>query len=746
MRTQLLIGAFLLFALSGFGQAGRLKKADNYYEKLSYAYAAELYEGLIGSEVDSPKMIGKLATSYYQMGDMARAEKYFAQMVNSPEATSENYFYYAQALKQNGKYPESDKWMEKFHNNAQADIRGISFANNQSYVETIEKQSNRFEVKNLDVNSAAADFGGYPSTDGKAAYFVSARKQRVAVQNEWSWNNKRFLDLYKANVGSNLELEQAKAITHKVNTRFHEGPLCFSPDGKTVYFTRNNIAKGKKKRDQKGIQNLKLYRATIENGKWAHEEVLPFNSQDYSVGHPTISADGKTLYFASDMPGGFGGADLYKVEIKPDGGFGQVANLGREFNTEGQEMFPWINGEGYIFFASNGHIGLGGLDIFVMLPSKKGGAGKLINAGKPVNSQNDDFGWTMNKDNKSGYFSSNRAGGKGDDDMYSYKLVKPLDQPLVLNGTITDLASKAILPGATVYLKDATGTVLQTATADANGAYAFELEPDVDYTIAVSSPRYFDNQGTLTTKNLRPGTDEIRKDLALEKDPGLALLCLITDKKSGAPLSGVTVKIVDNITGQDFLSAETPESGDLQKGISDKKLNDRISYNIVIQKEGYLSKTLTFNQQITQPGIIKVHEVLDLSLDKLDVGTDLATIIDIKPIYFDLGKSIIRKDAAVELDKIIKVMNEYPTMEIELGSHTDCRSSYASNEKLSTNRANASAAYIKAKIKNPERIYGKGYGEYKLKVDCPCEGPVKSSCTEEQHQQNRRTEFVILKM
>jgi outer membrane protein OmpA-like peptidoglycan-associated protein/tetratricopeptide (TPR) repeat protein len=746
MKTHLLIGAFLLLGLSAFSQAGRLKKADNYYEKLSYAYAAELYESLIGSEVDSPKMIGKLATSYYQMGDTQQAEKYFAQMILSPDVLPENYFHYAQALKQNGKYTESDIWMRRFHENSQADIRGISFDNDHSYVQTIEKQSNHFEIKNLAVNTAAADFGGYPSPAGTEAYFVSSRKQKIFVQHEWSWNNKSFLDLYKATVASSQELEQPTAITRKVNTRFHEGPICFSPDGKTVYYTRNNISRGKHKRDQKGIQNLELYRATIENGKWTREEVLPFNSAAYSVGHPTMSADGKILYFASDMPGGFGGADLYQVELRPEGEFGPVTNLGKAYNTEGQEMFPWINSEGYLFFSSNGHIGLGGLDVFVMLPSKKGGAGKLINAGKPVNSQNDDFGWTMNKDNKSGYFSSNRAGGKGDDDIYAYQLVKPLDQPLILNGTITEVATKDILPGSTIYLKNDAGEVLQTAIADAKGAYSFELEPDLDYTVSASKPTYFDNQGMLSTKNLRPGTDELRKDLNLEKDPGLALYCLITDKKTGMPLEGATVKIIDNITGEEFLAGQTPESGDLQKGISDKKVNDRISYNISIQKEGYLGKTLTFNQQITQPGTIKVHQVLDLTLDKLDVGTDLATIIDIKPIYFDLGKSVIRKDAALELDKIVKVMNEYPTMQIELGSHTDCRASMAFNEKLSTSRANASAAYIKAKIQNPERIYGKGYGEYKLKVDCPCEGAVKSTCSEEEHQQNRRTEFVILKM
>jgi len=744
---SLILSSFLIVALSVFGQSGKLKKADNYYNKLSYSYAAGLYEELIGSEVDSPKLKAKLATSYYKMGDTQNAEKYFVQMISTADATAEDYFNYAQALKQNGKYAESDQWMQKFHTAAPADNRGISYANNPSYVEQIEKQGNHFTIKNLDVNTPATDFGGYPSADGENAFFVSSRKKRVVVQNEWSWNSKRFLDLYSATVAPSQELQNADMIARKVNTKYHEGPLCFTPDGKTVYFTRNNIASGKKKRDQEGIQNLKLYRSTVNaEGKWSDEEVLPFNSKDYSVGHPSISADGKTLYFASDMPGGFGGADLYKVDIKADGTFGTAVNLGKEFNTEGQEMFPWISSDGYLFFSSNGHIGLGGLDIFVALPGKNGGFSKIVNAGKPVNSQNDDFAFTMNKDSKTGYFSSNRAGGKGDDDIYAYNLVKPFIQALKVEGIIADLATKEILPGATVYLKDAKGNILQTTTADAAGGYSFDLEPDMDYVVSAQKEKYFDNQSAFSTKNLGSDVDVITKNLALEKDPGLALYLVVTDKKTGAPLEGVKVKITDNATGKEFLSGVTPATGDARKGISDKKINDKLSYLVTIEKPGYLTKTVVFNQTVTQPGVINVHQVLDLGLDKLDVGIDLATIIDIKPIYFDYAKYVIRKDAAAELDKIVKVMNDYPTMVIELGSHTDCRGTIASNEKLSDNRAKASAAYVRARITNPDRIYGKGYGEAKLKNGCACEGAVKSTCSETEHQENRRTEFVIMKM
>lgn len=728
-------------------QSGKLKKADDYYAKLSYTYAIELYEELIGTEVDSPEMKGRLATSYYKIGETHNAEKYFSQMITSPAVTREDYFNYAQALKQNGNYSLSDQWMQKFHEHGQADMRGASFANDPSYIQTIEKQGNRFTVANLSLNSASADFGGYPSPDGKQVYFVSSRNEPVAVQHEWSWNGDHFLDLYKSEVAGTVQPSDPVLVTRRVNTRYHEGPMCFSPDGKTVYYTRNNISKGDRRRDAQGIQNLKLYRAAVEpDGTWKNEESLPFNSQDYSVGHPTISADGKTLYFVSDKPSGFGGADLYQVEIKSDGTYGEPVNMGKKFNTEGQEMFPWISSDGHLFFSSNGHIGLGGLDVFVVLPARNGGWGKLINVGKPVNSQKDDFAFTMNGDHKTGYFSSNREGGKGDDDIYSYELIKPFNTQITVEGTITDASNGSILPGSSLQLEDENGKVAARTVADVNGAYRFEVDPDMKYTLVAKQADYFDNSASFSTINLDAGTTTIHKDMALEKNPGLVLYALITDGKTGLPLEGVDIRISDKDNGLPVIASLTPAAGTVQKGLADKNPGDVLSYTIELAKPGYLGKTLEFSYRIKEPGVINISEKLDLSLDKLEVGTDLATIIDIRPIYFDYGKYVIRKDAAAELDKIVKVMNDYPTMEIELGSHTDCRGSIVSNNKLSDSRAKASAAYVKSRISKPERIYGKGYGESKLKNGCACEGEVKSKCTEAEHQENRRTEFVIIRM
>lgn len=734
-NIALIIAGFGL-AFTSSAQSGKLKKADNYYERVAYSNAADLYTDLLGSEVDNSEMKLKLADCYYQMGDAEKAETYFAQAAEGGEVTSESAYKYAQALKENGKYEQSNEWMNKFHSMNADDSRGKQFVNNQSYVERIKGQDAFFSINHLNINTAYTDFGGYPM--GDHAYFVSSRKKRISVQRIHSYNNKQFLDLYSAEVGTNAELENADFQSRKVNKKYHEGPLCFTKDGKTVYFTRNNMSSGKKRRDEKGIQNLKLFKAQIDDdGNWTNEEELAINSRDYSVGHPTLSHDEKILYFVSDMPGGKGGADIYKMAINTDGTYGQPENLGDKINTEGQEMFPWMTSEGLLFFASDGHLGLGGLDVFVMIPKKDGSFNKLMNAGLPVNSPKDDFALIMNPDNVSGYVSSNRESGRGDDDIYSFKLLKPIKVNLTLKGLVTDKRSGAILPGAKVNLVDAGGKVLATTTADAQGAYEFGLEPELDYTITAEKDEYFGNQGNLTTKNLPEGTEELNKDLDLEKDPGLSLYAIVKDSKTDNVIEGVTMTITDNMTGESVTEI-TPETGDYLRPLIDKKLDDRGSYNFTISKEGYLPKTVTYNALFDREGQYDLAMIMDPAVE------DLRDLIDINPINFDLGKWNIRKDAKAELDKIVEVMNKYPKMEVELGSHTDCRASKSFNMRLSDKRAKSSAAYIKSKITDPDRIYGKGYGESRLLNGCECEGAVKSDCSEEEHEKNRRTEFKVI--
>jgi outer membrane protein OmpA-like peptidoglycan-associated protein/Tol biopolymer transport system component len=722
-------------------QSGKLKKADQYFDLLAYHSAIPLYEELKGSSSDSPQLKAKLAMSYFKMGEMVKAAENYAQAFQSAlDIEAEHYLTYAQTLKQLGKYTEADSWMLKYDQKLAGTLIGKNFEKNKNYLENIRNTSPHFELSKVSFNTSEADFGGYYRSDADMLYFVSSR-DTDPVKWAYGWNGRSFLDVYTYARNGDGKIQR---LGKKVNSKYHEGPLCFSSNNRSVLFTRNNLQKGKLRKDAKGIQNLKLFIADVStDGKWSNVRELNINSKDYSVGHPALSPDGKTLYFVSDMPGGSGGADLYKASIATDGTIGKPENLGSLVNTEGQEMFPWISPQGQLFFASNGLTGLGGLDIFVAELDENGKVRAIQHGGPVINSQWDDFALAFLPDGKSGYVSSNRDGGLGGDDIYSFTLIKPFVFKTVLSGQVTDVATGSPLPNALISLLDDKGTTIATVTADPNGAYSFAVDPGKNYNLVFSNPGY-DAQNK--TVEIADNATAVTANGDLSRTPAFGLLCLVTDAASSQPLDNVAVVIKDTKTGKVLLDSSTPASGTLSVSLENVKIGDNLNLEITLSREGYLSKSQTLNIGINKPGMINLHELMDVQLSKVEVGIDLATIIDIKPIYFDLGKATIRKDAAIELDKIVKVMNDYPNMEIELGSHTDCRGSIASNTTLSDKRAKASAEYIQKKISNPSRIYGKGYGETKLKVDCPCEGTVKSNCSEEQHQQNRRTEFIIIKM
>jgi outer membrane protein OmpA-like peptidoglycan-associated protein len=308
-----------------------------------------------------------------------------------------------------------------------------------------------------------------------------------------------------------------------------------------------------------------------------------------------------------------------------------------------------------------------------------------------------------------------------------------------VNFIVKNKETQEILPSTTIKLNT------DSFTTNEKGEFQFVLEEDVNYKLLVKREKYFDIEDSLSTKTTPEG-DEFTKTIELEKDPNLTLLAGIYDAKTGAGIEGVKIKIKDLAVSNDFELIKTEKNGEYKKPLKGKRIGDKLLYLVTIEKEGYVTKTTNFTYEIKKEGEIQMNELLALTIGKVEVGMDLAKMIDIKPIYFDLGKSTIRKDAAVELDKVVAVMKEYPAMIIELGAHTDCRGAAASNLKLSGARAKASAAYIVKQGIDKSRISGKGYGESKLLNSCGCEGKVKSTCTEFEHSQNRRTEFIIVKL
>jgi outer membrane protein OmpA-like peptidoglycan-associated protein len=705
-------------------------KGTKYYNNFTFDKSIEKLEE-VGIENLTTNGLRNLADAYRYTHKTIESENYYSVLVTKPDNKAEDLLMYSEMLEMNKKHNEAELWMDKFHVRLKEDSRGKEYAAKKGEYKKLQIDNQKFEIFNLDINTNKEDFG--PAFYINKVVFASSRKNNFAIKRIWNWNNYPFLNIYEADLTENKKLENVNRLSKKINKKYHEGPASFSEDGKLMIFTRNNY----EEKSINGETKLTMfYREKDEEGEWGDIIPFNFNNKEYSVGHPALSPDGKTLYFASDMPGGIGSTDLYKIERK-DNSWTIPVNLGNVINSEGKEMFPFYHKNDMLFFASEGHVGLGGLDIFISKIGEDGSYGEIMNLGYPLNDSKDDFGFILDKEQNFGFFSSNRDGGNGSDDIYAFNLLKPFVFCKEIKGLALDNDNNT-LPGTEVILTNNAGDVIAIDTVGENAAYSFCVEPG-DYIIKGTKTNYFD--GT-NSANPNKESQPITANVILENIPDFDLYALITDKKTELPLQDVKVILINNLTNtKDTIN--TPSSGDFKRPILDKKINDNISYQLVLEKEGYLSKTVTYNKKLETPGLYKVDA--DLAMEPLEVGGDLSKLIEINPIYFDLNKSFIRPDAAIELDKIVAVMNEYPGMYIELGSHTDCRASKSYNEALSDRRAKSSAKYIASKITKPERIYGKGYGEELLINHCECEGAKKVPCTEDEHQVNRRTEFKIIK-
>lgn len=647
MKTKRILSilALSLLITTGYAQRGKVRQANKEFDNLAYVKTSEILLKVAENGYKTVDLLQKLADSFYFNNQMEEASKWYGElMAMNDNVDPEYYFRYAQALKAVENYAESDKWMKKFHEADRSDLRGRAFASTVDYLSMIDEASRDFEVKNMDINTELSDFGTTQYQD--QLVFASAR----GGGKKYKWNEQPFLDLFSATKQEDGSYSGADAYNDKVNTKFHESSAAFTPDDQVMYFTRNNYYNKKYKKSEDGTNRLKLFRATLEDDEWANIESVHFNSDEYSVAHPTINLTGTKMYFASDMEGTLGKSDIFEVDINSDGTLGDPVNLGASVNTEGHETFPFINSEGDLYFSSNGFSGLGGLDVFVIREFEKRRESNqqliLENVGRPINSPMDDFAYYENIGTKEGFFTSNRDGGKGDDDIYSF-IIPDCEQ--IVEGIVKDQETETPIVGAKVTLLDAEGTALNSQIVGADGAYKFEkLECEKEYLIRIEAEDYETVEERFTTPK-KP--QELVINPTLEKDV---------------------------------------------KGITE--------------------------------------------------GTDLAETLGIPIIYFDFDKYDIRYDAEVELQKVLAVMNQYPDMVVDIRSHTDCRARAAYNERLSENRAQSTRDYLISKGIAAERLTAKGYGESQLVNDCGCEPTNDSDCTEEQHQLNRRSEFIIVKM
>lgn len=708
------------------------------------AYAGMAYHDAIGHYVEAVKhgadtgaFVVRLAESYYNVRDFHDAAEWYGKAVASNTARPVDLYNYSQSLRATGRFEEADQWMAKYQAVASGDRRAYAQIGATTYATALlAKPIAGCSVKNLNGNCTKSDMGA--AYWGDRLVFASARKPDAAARYRHAWNGDPFLDLYSGKIGEDGEISGIEPLTD-LNTRYHESNAAFGAKGQEVWFTRNNYSDGKKGKTAQGVVDLKIYNRILSEGEWMVERPFPYNSDAYSTGHPALSADSRTLYFTSDMPGGMGGTDIWMCARKTESEWQKPVNLGPAVNTEGDEMFPFIQNDGTLFFSSDGRAGLGGLDIFVCR-AVKDGFGKAINAGVPINSCSDDFGILLDATGLKGYFTSDRSGGMGEDDLYSFTLVKPLGATMNVRGRAHDKNSQQPVAGLRVMLKDVQGVVLKEAITGADGDFAFELEEGTHYELATEEGDFRRTSQTLTTGALVDTT--LMRDLDLARLGSVYLWMTVRDAKTKSPLQGVSVRVVDARGAEGKVIGVTEAGGELFMNLEAKSAGDSLVYEVVLSKQGYLPKTSLWKHRLDKTGKVVLNDYIDCTLTPIDLGMDIAKVIDIAPIYFDLGKSAIREDAAAELDKIVQVMNENPTMVIELGSHTDSRGSDKSNLALSDKRAKSSAAYIVSKGIAKERITGKGYGETKLLNNCG--NGVK--CSDTEHQVNRRTEFIVVRM
>ncbi|NHF61595.1 OmpA family protein [Flavobacteriaceae bacterium TP-CH-4] len=452
-------------------------KANERYEEYSFRPAIDIYKRVLDKGYVSADLLKKLGNSYYFNADYTEAADTYKRLVEdyTKEVEAEDYFRYAQTLKTLGDYDGSKEFMLKFVELTSDDNRAKLYKSERDFLEDIKQNSGRYNVEPFQYNSPYSDFA--PSFYKEGLIFSSDRDTGNLARYRHTWNSKDFLDLYKVNADS-ISMNAVSKLGEEVNTRLHESTSITTRDGNTLYFTRNNFKEGKYIKDEEGVIRLKIFRATLSDGIWTNIEELPFNSDSYSIAHPALSPDEKTLYFVSDMKGSLGASDIFMVEIKEDGSFGVPRNLGNTINTEARETFPFVTSEDILYFSSDGHPGLGGLDVFATKIAEGKFNGAVVNVGEPVNSKMDDFTFIMDEETRKGYFASNRAEGQGADDIYAFLETKPLKLECIqeITGTVRDKISNQVLVGATVKVIDENNEEVMTTITDSEGNYSLSLD------------------------------------------------------------------------------------------------------------------------------------------------------------------------------------------------------------------------------------------------------------------------------
>lgn len=601
-------------------------KGDRYYESLAYAKAIPHYEKVYFKKPD--QQIGaRLADSYYRTGQYDAAEAIFERVVSVGNTPDVQYFNYARVLMANGKYERAKQVLQDYLRVNKKDPVASMLLASCNAIDDRYRDTTLYALKEISTPDFANAFSVIEYQEG--IVFVADKPVfSGSKQNPWTGNS--YLELYQMEKDDEGTWLNPQLLQGDVNGKYHEGPATFSKDGSTVFFTRSNYYKRKMTINDERENNLKIFSATLVNGEWKNLKELPFNSDDYSVGHPTLSPDGSVLYFVSDMPGGNGGTDLYFTRLE-NGQWSAPVNLGETINTPGNEMFPYMHEDGSLYFSSDAHNSMGGLDVFITYNNGKRWA-EPENLNYPINSMKDDFSFVLSPSSETGFVSSSRM---QTDKIYEFK----------------------------------------------------------------------------------------------KFDPTFNLIGFAHEKGNSTPIEGVTVEITNAETGE-VLSVKSDKKGNFKI-----KLAPEAQYRLLCTKMGCFSRT----DEVVTKGLKYSQDFFaDFEVEEIVIDKPIV----LKNIYYDFDRWEIRPDAAKELDKLVKLLQDNPNIDIEMGSHTDVRGSDQYNEILSERRAYAAVQYLISRGIDSKRLQWKGYGEKVLVNECTN----TAHCSEEKHQENRRTEFKVTKI
>lgn len=751
MRKLFLVMLFLLFVVSAVkGQIieggsfyekepGGLKKAEKLYKDLAYFEAIPVYERYLKKH-DSTRAMVQLADCYRLTSKYDKAEEWYNKAVLKGETTSETKLRLAQMLQVNGKYEEAAKWYTQYLTEVPEDKRSKNELQSSLHYDEYLQSRLRYTVQDLSFNSPGYDFSS--TTYDGGLIFSSSRDSAKAISREHTWTGTQFFDMWYVK-GDKLAFGKPQRMKGDATTKWHEGVCTFTPDFKKVFFTRNDYINGKVKASTDKIIKLNIYESDVDGRNWKNDQKFPFNNDQYSVGHPALSPDGNTMYFVSDMPGGYGATDIY-VTTKDGESWSTPKNLGPEINTEGREMFPYVDKDGELYFSSDGHGGLGGLDIFrTQLNTQTKKWGKIRNIGAPINSSYDDFSMHYGNDRSYGYFTSDRPGGKGLDDIYSFT-----DDGISLEGIVVDAETgKPICNSQVIMNAKETTTEQGRKNTECDGEFDFAVLKNTDYCFKASAQGYAPNNSVCaTTKGVSPG-GKVFVRIPLTKQKPVSLIVLVRDRKSKKPIDSAKVILSGDCDGirQQSITGTT--------GTTCDSVQCECNYTAVASAKYYLPNSNTGSTVGRCKVLVNCGEAggdtLIVELDRLTgdnegntppSSLDSNLTIELKDIYYDFDKWYIRKESEEQLTKLLSFMQENPDAIVEIGSHTDARAPFDYNIRLSQRRAQSVVDWLMARGISRNRLRPMGYGETQPRNGC-VDGV---RCSEYEHQRNRRTEFRVI--